>query len=66
MSDEDLAISISASPTNINLGDTVTYTVVVTNRGLSFTGDITITNLISTNLGQINITPVSGRSGGVR
>ncbi|HEX3719578.1 MAG TPA: hypothetical protein VH595_16615 [Verrucomicrobiae bacterium] len=59
---EDLAINVSASPTNINLGDTVTYTVTVSNVGLSFTGDITITNLISTNLGQINIIPSQGEA----
>ncbi|HEX4120361.1 MAG TPA: hypothetical protein VH619_07085 [Verrucomicrobiae bacterium] len=62
VNDEDLAISISASPTNINLGDTVTYTVTITNRGLSYTGDITITNFITTNLGQIDIIPSQGEA----
>lgn len=58
--DEALAIGVSASTTNINLGDTVTYTVSVTNLGPSYNGDVMVTNLISTNLGQLLISPSQG------
>ena len=57
---ETLGIGISASPTNVNLGGTVTYTITVTNLGLSYTGNITVTNYISTNLGRVTIIPSQG------
>jgi uncharacterized repeat protein (TIGR01451 family) len=60
VNDEDLAIGISASTTNINLGDAVTYTVAVTNLGPSYNGDVMVTNLISTNLGRLLISQSQG------
>ena len=52
---EDLGVTIAATPTNVNIGDTITYTIVVTNGGPSTNGYVTLTNALSSNLGQITL-----------
>ena len=50
---EDLALSMSASPSNVDIGDLVTYTLNVTNLGPATNGYVYITNIISSDLSQI-------------
>jgi uncharacterized repeat protein (TIGR01451 family) len=45
--DENLAVGLSASTNNVNIGDLITYTVNITNLGFSSTGAITLTNTLS-------------------
>jgi uncharacterized repeat protein (TIGR01451 family) len=52
---EDLGVTIVPSETNANIGDTITYTLTVTNYGPSAGGVITLSNALSSNLGQINL-----------
>jgi uncharacterized repeat protein (TIGR01451 family) len=64
---EDLGVSLSPSATNVNIGDTITYTLVITNSGPSDFGIINVTNTLSTNLGQISVVqyPPAGWSGSI-
>jgi uncharacterized repeat protein (TIGR01451 family) len=52
---EDLGVTISSDITNANIGDTITYTVNVTNNGPSDSGVLVLTNTLTSNLGQINL-----------
>jgi uncharacterized repeat protein (TIGR01451 family) len=62
---EDLGVTISASSSNVNIGDTITYTVNVTNSGPSSSGIVTLTNILSSNLGQISLVLLPPGSGSV-
>jgi uncharacterized repeat protein (TIGR01451 family) len=52
---EDLAISLSAFPTGLQVGQTVTYTEQVTNLGPSTNGVVLVTNTLSANLSSITV-----------
>jgi uncharacterized repeat protein (TIGR01451 family) len=52
---EDLAVSVSASPTSLQVGQTVTYTEEISNFGPSTNGDVLVTNTLSANLGSITV-----------
>jgi uncharacterized repeat protein (TIGR01451 family) len=52
---EDLAVTLSASPTNLQAGQTVTYTEHVTNIGPSTNGVVLLTNIFSANMGSITV-----------
>jgi uncharacterized repeat protein (TIGR01451 family) len=60
VNDEELAFGMSVSTTTVNLGDTVTYAITVTNLGPSYNGDVMVTNLITTNLGQFLLSQSQG------
>jgi uncharacterized repeat protein (TIGR01451 family) len=62
---EDLAVGISPSATNVNIGDTVTYTLNITNLGPSSTGNLVLTNVLSVNAGQITLVDLPPGSGSV-
>ncbi len=64
---EDLGLGLSASAANVDIGATITYTLTVTNFGPSTSGIISITNLLSDNLGQISVVqyPPAGWSGSI-
>lgn len=57
---EDLAVGGTVSPPNAPVGEPVTYQITVTNLGLSTSGVISLTNLLSPNLS--NITPIQYES----
>jgi len=52
---EDLAISLSASPPGVQVGQAVTYTEQVGNLGPSINGDVMVTNTFSANLGSFDV-----------
>jgi uncharacterized repeat protein (TIGR01451 family) len=52
---EDLAISLSASPLGVQVGQAVTYTEQVSDLGLSTNGDVMVTNTFSANLGSLDV-----------
>lgn len=52
---EDLAVSLSASPSSAQVGQSVTYTEQVSNLGLSTNADVLVTNTFSANLGSIMV-----------
>jgi uncharacterized repeat protein (TIGR01451 family) len=58
--DEDLGITMSASATNVPLGQPVTFTLTVTNLGPSTGGLATVIDKLSTNLGQIVVSQSQG------
>jgi uncharacterized repeat protein (TIGR01451 family) len=47
---EDLAIGMTASTNNVDLGQTITYAISVTNFGSSYSGLVTVSNIFTTNL----------------
>ncbi len=55
VNNEDLAIGVTVSPSTQQVGQPVTFNEIVTNIGLSFNGDVLVTNTISTNLGSITV-----------
>jgi len=59
---EDLAIGMTESSTNINQGQPITYTISVTNFGLSYSGLVTISNALSPNLVPLSTTQSQGGS----
>ena len=64
---EDLGVSLSADASNVNIGDTITYTLTITNYGPADMGVINITNTLSDNLGQVSVVqyPPAGWSGSI-
>jgi uncharacterized repeat protein (TIGR01451 family) len=52
---EDLGIAVSASPATLQVGQTVTYTEIVTNLGPSTNGAVLVTNVLSSRLGQLAV-----------
>jgi len=56
---EDLAVGLSATPTNVNIGDTITYTLNITNLGASTSGTVSFTNLLSDNVAQLAVQSIS-------
>jgi len=61
INDEDLAIGLTASPKNVQVGQTVIFSESVTNLGLSTNGIVLVTNKFSTNLGTLTVLqPASG------
>jgi uncharacterized repeat protein (TIGR01451 family) len=50
---EDLALGMTASPSNIDIGGAVTYTLYVTNLGPADNGLIYVTNSLTTDLGLV-------------
>jgi uncharacterized repeat protein (TIGR01451 family) len=52
---EELAIGVTASPANPEVGQTVTFSESVTNLGLSSNGVVMVTNTFTTNLGSIAV-----------
>ncbi|MGA2177628.1 MAG: hypothetical protein ABSH38_21850 [Verrucomicrobiota bacterium] len=52
---EDLGVSISASPSSLQVSQVVTYTETVTNLGPSTNGTVLLTNTLSSKLGQITV-----------
>jgi len=59
VNDEDLAIGL-ATPTSVNLGVPFTYLMSVTNFGLSYTGLITVTNTLPTNIQPLSASQSQG------
>ena len=55
---EDLAIGM-VSPASVNLGEPFTFMVTVTNLGLSLTGDVMVTNAITSNIELLERQPVA-------
>jgi uncharacterized repeat protein (TIGR01451 family) len=55
INDEDLGIGLKAAPTNVQVGQTVTFSESVTNFGLSTNGVVMVTNVFSTNFGTITV-----------
>jgi uncharacterized repeat protein (TIGR01451 family) len=47
---EDLAIGMTSSSTNVDLGQTITYAINVTNFGLSYSGLVMVSNTFTSNL----------------
>jgi len=60
VNDESLAMGMTSSTSSVNLGQTITYQILVTNFGLSYSGLVTVSNRISTNLGQFSVTQSQG------
>jgi uncharacterized repeat protein (TIGR01451 family) len=54
---EDLAISLTALPVSLQVGQTVSYSEQVSNLGPSTNGVVLVTNTFSTNLGSITVLP---------
>jgi uncharacterized repeat protein (TIGR01451 family) len=52
---EALALGFTASPTNVSIGQTITYTITVTNLGPSPYGLVTVTNKLSSLVGQVKV-----------
>jgi uncharacterized repeat protein (TIGR01451 family) len=52
---EDLAVSVSATPTILEVGETVTFNEQISNLGPSWNGDVLVTNTFSENLGSITV-----------
>jgi uncharacterized repeat protein (TIGR01451 family) len=52
---EDLAAGLSASTASANVGDTIIYTLSITNFGPSSSGDVTFTNILPSNVGQVQM-----------
>lgn len=52
---EALALGLTASPGNVTVGLTITYTITVTNLGPSPYGLVTVTNTLSSLVGQVNV-----------
>jgi len=52
---EDLAVSLSAAPTSVQVGQTVTFSEDVSNLGLSTNGLVMVTNIFSDNLSSITV-----------
>jgi uncharacterized repeat protein (TIGR01451 family) len=61
VNDEDLAIGL-ATPPSVNLGVPFTYTMSVTNFGLSYTGLITVTNTVPVNVQPLSASQSQGSS----
>jgi uncharacterized repeat protein (TIGR01451 family) len=61
VNDEELAIGL-ATPPSVNLGVPFTYTMSVTNFGLSYTGLITVTNTLPTNVQPLSASQSQGSS----
>ncbi|MGA2750810.1 MAG: hypothetical protein ABSG59_18725, partial [Verrucomicrobiota bacterium] len=61
VNDEVLGISM-ASPARVNLGEPFTYTVTVGDLGLSYTGDVMVTNMISGNIELLGASESQGSS----
>jgi uncharacterized repeat protein (TIGR01451 family) len=62
VNDENLALGMTESSTNIFLGQTLTYTIEVTNFGLSYSGLVTVTNNLPPNLSPLSTTQSQGSS----
>jgi uncharacterized repeat protein (TIGR01451 family) len=62
VNDENLAMGMTASSANIDQGQTITYTIEVTNFGLSYSGLVTVTNYLSSNLDPVSTTQSQGAS----
>jgi uncharacterized repeat protein (TIGR01451 family) len=52
---EDLAISLSAGPASVQVGQTVNFTEEVSNLGLSTNGEVVVTNVFSENMSSITV-----------
>jgi uncharacterized repeat protein (TIGR01451 family) len=59
---EDLAIGMTESSTNMDQGQPITYTIEVTNIGLSYSGLVTVSNNLSPNLYPLSTTQSQGSS----
>jgi uncharacterized repeat protein (TIGR01451 family) len=57
---EHLVLGVSQSSSSVDLGAPVTFTINVTNEGPSYSGLVTVTNILSTNLGQLTATQSQG------
>lgn len=53
---EDLGVTLSSSSTNVDIGDIITFTLDVINYGPSYSGNVTLSGSITTNLGNITVT----------
>ncbi len=60
VSSSDLAITKSASPNPIKQGNTLTYTLVVTNNGPSDATNVTATDTLPSTVSYISATPTQG------
>jgi uncharacterized repeat protein (TIGR01451 family) len=59
----DLVLSFGGSPGTVNVGDTITYTLQVTNNGPDASADVVLTQTLPTNVTFVDaggISPVSG------
>ena len=52
---EALALGLTASPSNVTVGQIITYTITVTNLGPSPYGLVTVTNTLSSLVGQVSV-----------
>jgi uncharacterized repeat protein (TIGR01451 family) len=59
---EHLGLGLFSSSPSVNLGESITFTMNVTNFGPSYSGLITVTNALSTNLGPWSATQSQGTS----
>ena len=57
---EDLGLSMSAAPSNLQVGQTVTYVGTVTNLGPATNATVFVTNRLSANLGLISVIQPAG------
>ncbi|HEY3864091.1 MAG TPA: hypothetical protein VGO59_19655 [Verrucomicrobiae bacterium] len=58
---EDVAVGVTASPPSPQVGQTVTFTTIVTNLGASAAGQVMVTNTLSSRLTSIAVLqPASG------
>jgi uncharacterized repeat protein (TIGR01451 family) len=62
VNDESLAIQMTSSSANVDLGETVTFNIAVTNLGLSYSGLVTVSDIFSTNLGLFTAAQSQGSS----
>ena len=62
VNDERLAMGMTGSSANIDQGQPITYTIEVTNFGLSYSGLVTVTNYLTSNLDPVSTTQSQGSS----